>query len=93
MLNLTSKAAKILFAIFAGIVVHFIWRNTGKVIDLLDISRTTILGQSIRAVLLTLSVLILTAVAVKPKKIFSFLGLDGNILRACLIINVDGRVA
>jgi len=93
MLNLTSKAAKILFAIFAGIVVHFIWRNTGKVIDLLDISRTTILGQSIRAVLLTLSVLILTAVAVKPKKIFSVLGLDGNILRACLIINVDGRVA
>lgn len=81
MLNLTSKAVKILFAIFAGIVIHFIWRNTGKVIDLLDISRTTILGQSIRAVLLTLSVLILTAVAVKPKKIFSFLGLDGNILK------------
>ena len=81
MFELSSKAARITYAILASVLIHFIWRNTGAVIDFLDISRTTVLGQSIRALLLTLSVFILTAIVIRPKEIFSFLGLDKNFLR------------
>lgn len=81
MLKLTSKAAKVLYAIIAGIIIHFIWRNTSLVIDFLDISRTSVLGQSIRALLLTLVVFIFTAIVIKPKEIFAFLGLNRNILK------------
>lgn len=42
---------------------------------------SSILGLSIKALLLTLAVLILTAVVVKPKEVFSFLGLSGNMLK------------
>lgn len=81
MLKLKSKTAKILYAIIASIIIHFIWRNSIIVIDFLDISRTTVLGQSIRAILLTLAVFVFTAVVINPKEIFSFLGLNRNILK------------
>lgn len=42
---------------------------------------SSILGLSIKALLLTLAVLILTTVVVKPKEVFSFLGLSGNMLK------------
>ncbi|WP_346699751.1 hypothetical protein [uncultured Alistipes sp.] len=38
-------------------------------------------GLSIKALLLTLAVLILAIVVIKPKELFSFLGLNGNILK------------
>lgn len=81
MLKLTSKASKVLYAIIASIIIHYIWRNTSLVIDFLDISRTSVLGQSIRALLLTLAVFIFTAIVIKPKEVFAFLGLNRNILK------------
>lgn len=81
MLKLKSKTAKILYAVIVGIIIHFIWRNTSIVIDCLDIPRATALGQTIRALLLTLAVLLFTAVVITPKEILSFLGLNRNILK------------
>lgn len=81
MLELTSKTAKVLYAVIAGIIIHFIWRDTREVINLLDIPRATILAQSIRTLLLTLAVFIMTAIVIKPKEIFHFLGLNENILK------------
>ncbi len=46
-----------------------------------NISDNSISGLSIKALLLTLVALILTTVVIKPKELFSFLGLSGNILK------------
>ena len=81
MLKLKSKTAKVLYAIIASIIIHFIWRNSSIVIDFLDISRTSVLGQSIRALLLTLAVFVFTAFVIKPKEVFTFLGLNSNALK------------
>ena len=78
MLQLKSKTAKVLYAIIAGIIIHFLWRNTSIVIDYLEISRTSAIGQTIRALLLTLAVFLFTAIVIKPKEL---LGLDSNILK------------
>lgn len=37
-LKLESKTAKILYAVIAGIIVHFIWFNTNIVTDYFNIS-------------------------------------------------------
>lgn len=81
MFKLKSKTAKVLYAIIASIIIHFIWRNSSIVIDFLDISRTSVLGQSIRALLLTLAVFVFTAFVIKPKEVFTFLGLNSNALK------------
>lgn len=81
MLRLTSKSARIIYAVLASVAIHFIWRNTSVAIDFLDISGKTVLGQSIRATLLTLSVFVLTAIVIRPKEVLSFLGLDRNVLK------------
>lgn len=73
MLQLKSKTAKVLYAIVAGIIIHYIWCNTSTVIDYLEISRTSASGQTIRALLLTLAVLLFTAIVIKPKEILTFL--------------------
>ena len=41
----------------------------------------SIIGLSIKAIFHTLATLILTIVVIKPKELFSFLGLSGNILK------------
>lgn len=81
MLQLKSKTAKVLYAIIAGVIIHYMWRNTSMVIDYLEISRTSASGQTIRALLLTLAVFLFTAIVIKPKEILTFLGLDNNILK------------
>lgn len=81
MIKLTSKAAKVLYSIIASVIVIIIWRSIGIVPVLLDIPNNSILGLSIKALSLTLVTLVLTIVVVKPKEVFSFLGLSGNILK------------
>ena len=76
-----SKTARILYSIIASIIIIFFWRNIGFVTTLFDIPSNSILGLSIKALLLTLAVLILAIVVIKPKELFSFLGLNGNILK------------
>lgn len=81
MIQITPKAARILYSILASITIILFWRNIGFVTTLFDIPNNSILGLSIKALLLTLATLILTIVVIKPKELFSFLGLNGNILK------------
>ena len=76
-----SKTARILYSIIASIIIIFFWRNIGFVTTLFDIPSNSILGLSIKALLLSLVTLILTIVVIRPKELFSFLGLSGNILK------------
>lgn len=81
MIQFTSKAARILYSILASVIIILFWRNIGFVTALFNVSGNSILGLSIKALLLTLATLILTTVVIKPKELFSFLGLSGNILK------------
>lgn len=81
MIQPASKTARIAYSLIAGVMIILFWRNIGFATALLDMPGSSILGLSIKALLLTLAVLILTAVVVKPKEVFSFLGLNGNMLK------------
>lgn len=81
MIQPASKTARIAYSLIAGVMIILFWRNIGFATALLDMPGSSILGLSIKALLLTLAVLILTAVVVKPKEVFSFLGLSGNMLK------------
>ena len=80
MIQLTSKTARVLYSIMVSVIIILFWRKIGFVTTLLDIPDNSILGLSIKALLLTLVVLILTIIVIKPKELFSFLGLSRNIL-------------
>lgn len=81
MIQLTSKTARALYAIFASVIIILFWRNISFVTTLFDIPGSSILGLSIKTLFLTLAILILTIVVIKPKDAFSFLGLSRNILK------------
>ena len=81
MIQPASKTARIAYSLIAGIMIILFWKNIGFATTLLDMPGSSILGLSIKALLLTLAVLILTTVVVKPKEVFSFLGLSGNMLK------------
>lgn len=83
MLQLTLKTARLLYSIIASVIIILFWRNIGIVTALFDIPGNSIFGLSIKALFLTLATLILTIVVIKPKELFSFLGLSGNILKGC----------
>lgn len=67
-LKLESKTAKILYAVIAGIIVHFIWFNTNIVTDYFNIARASALGLTIKALLLILAVFVFTAVVIKTQR-------------------------
>lgn len=81
MIQPASKTARIAYSLITGVMIILFWRNIGFATTLLDMPGSSILGLSIKALLLTLAVLILTTVVVKPKEVFSFLGLSGNMLK------------
>ena len=81
LIQLTSKIARILYSILASVIIILIWRNIGFATTLFNISDNSISGLSIKALSLTLAVLILTIVVIRPKELFSFLGLSSNVLK------------
>ena len=81
MIQFTSKTARLLYSIMVSVILILFWRNIGAVTVLFDIPGSSILALSIKALLLTFVTLILTIVVIRPKEVFSFLGLSGNILK------------
>lgn len=80
MISLPSKIAKILYAIVASMLIMFVWYNAWKVTALLDIQSPQLnkLGKD----LIDISVaLLFTVIVIKPKEIFAFLGINGNIAK------------
>lgn len=81
MIHFTSKIARVLYSIIASVVVILIWRDLGLVTKVLDIPNASIPGLTVKALFLALVTLVLTAVVIRPKEIFSFLGLSSNALK------------
>ncbi len=81
MIQLSSKAARILYSIVASVIIILFWRNIGRITAILGLDGNFFLNQSIKALLLVLVAFILAAVVIKYKEIFSFLGLNGNLLK------------
>ncbi len=80
MFNFTSKTAKIIYSIIASIIIALLWNNAWKITSLLGITTSSLLNKIVRDLIVIIPALILTAVVIKPKEIFSFLGLTGNII-------------
>lgn len=81
MISLSSKAARILYSIVASVIIILFWRNIGRITAILGLDGNFFLNQSIKALLLVFVAFILAAVVIKYKEIFSFLGLNGNLLK------------
>lgn len=80
MISLSSKTAKIIYSIIASVLLVLVWNNAWKVTALLDI-QSSLLNKLGRDLIVILAGLLLTAIIIKPKEIFAFLGLNGNIAK------------
>lgn len=81
MIRLTSKTAKILYSILASVIIALLWNNAWKITSLLGITPGSLSNKVVRDLIVIIPVLILTALVIKPKEIFSFLGLNKNIIK------------
>lgn len=81
MFRLYQKTARILYSVIASVAVILFWRSLGLVTEFFDIPNSSILGLSVKALSLVLVVLMMTVVVIRPKELFSFLGLSGNALK------------
>lgn len=81
MIQLTSKTVRILYSIIASVIIILFWRNLGFITTFLDMPGNSNLSLSIKALFLTLITLILVRVVIQPKELFSFLGLNRNIIK------------
>ena len=81
MIQFTSKIARVLYSIIASVLVIIIWNNLDIVTKVLDIPNDSISGLTVKALFLALAAVILAAVVIRPREIFSFLGLSSNVLK------------
>ncbi len=81
MISLTSRIAKVIYSFVASILIILIWKNVNIVPDALNIPSTSLGYRLIGDLICILASLAFTAVVVKPKHVFSLLGLDKNILK------------
>lgn len=82
MITINSKTLRIIYSLIAGVVIsEVVWANAWKVTALLDIQSGSVLNKLLRDLIVILSVMLLTSVVIKPKEIFQFLGLNGNVLK------------
>lgn len=81
MFNLSTKFAKILYSIVASVIIALLWNNAWKITSMLEIASGNLLNKVIRDLIVIIPILLLTAIVIKPKDIFSFLGLNRNIVK------------
>ena len=81
MFNLSTKFAKILYSIVVSVIIALLWNNAWKITSMLEIASGSLLNKVIRDLIVIIPVLLLTAIVIKPKDIFSFLGLNRNIIK------------
>lgn len=81
MLNISSKNVKIFYSVVVSIIIAILWNNAWKITALLGIAPASILNKVVRDFIVIIPALMLTALVIKPKYIFSFLGLTGNIIK------------
>lgn len=85
MLKLTSKSAKVLYSIIACVVLMVVYDQAWRVTALLDLHSASLSKFIVGYSIMFIAVIILTMAVIKPKDIFSFLGLNRNIAKGFCI--------
>lgn len=85
MLKLISKRAKILYTILACILLMVVYDQAWRITALLGLHSASLSKFIVGYSIMFIAVIILTMVVIKPKEIFSFLGLNGNIAKGFCI--------
>lgn len=82
MISINSKVLRILYSLLVSVIVYdVVWRNAWRVMALLQIQSGTVMSRATHYLIVILSAFLFTALVVKPKEIFSFLGVNGNVLK------------
>lgn len=85
MLKLISKRVKILYTILACVLLMVVYDQAWRVTALLGLHSASLSKFIVGYSIMFIAVIILTMVVIKPKEIFSFLGLNGNIAKGFYI--------
>lgn len=85
MLKLISKRAKILYTILACVLLMVVYDQAWRITALLGLHSASLSKFIVGYSIMFIAVIILTVVVIKPKEIFSFLGLNGNIAKGFYI--------
>lgn len=85
MLKLTSKTAKLLYSIIACVILMVIYHEAWRVTALIGLHSASLLKFIVGYSIMFIAVIILTIIVIKPKELFSFLGLNGNIAKGFCI--------
>lgn len=85
MLKLTSKTAKLLYSIIACVLLMAVYDQAWRVTALLGLHSVSLSKFIVGYSIMFIAVLILTAVVIKSKELFSFLGFKGSILKGFCI--------
>lgn len=85
MLKLTSKTAKILYSIIASVLLMVVYDQSWRITALLGLHSTSLSKFIVGYSIMFIAVIILTSFVIKPKELFSFLGLNGNIAKGFCI--------
>lgn len=88
MITLSSKTAKLLCSIVASLLLYIVWDNAWRVTALLD-WQSPLLNKFVRDLIVVLAGFMLASVLIKPKEIFSFLGMNGNIAKGFGIASIS----
>lgn len=84
MLQLNSKTAKILYSLAACVLLMVVYDQAWRVTALLGLHSASLSKFIIGYSIMFIAVIILTLFVVKPKELFSFLGISGNIAKGFL---------
>lgn len=85
MLKLKSKFSKILYSIIACILLMIVYDQAWRVTALLELHSASLSKFIVGYSIMFIAVIILTSIVIKPKELFSFLGLNCNIAKGLFI--------
>ena len=80
MFNFSSRASKIAYSIIASIILLLLWSNMHAVAEAIGL-KSPLPERLARDLFVVIAGIVLTAIAIKPRNVFSFLGLNGNIAK------------
>lgn len=85
MLKLKSKSAKILYSIIVCVLLMVVYDQAWRVTALLGLHSTSLSKFIVGYSIMFIAVIILTLFVIKPKELFSFLGINCNIAKGFCI--------
>ncbi len=80
MFSFSSKASRIAYSVIASIVLLLVWSSLRAVTEAIGL-KPSLPERLVRDLFIVIAGIVLTAIAIKPRGVFSFLGLGGNIAK------------